>query len=75
MKAIIETGGKQYAVEEGTEIFVEKRATCRYLNINNNGIDSTIVSLKRAKVEEIKQKQIILKEKSISVQPPCLSQR
>ncbi|MBQ9024453.1 MAG: 50S ribosomal protein L21 [Bacilli bacterium] len=24
MKAIIETGGKQYAVEEGTEIFVEK---------------------------------------------------
>lgn len=35
-----------------TEIFVEKRATCRYLNINNNDIDSTIVSLKRAKVEE-----------------------
>ena len=24
MKAIIETGGKQYTVEEGTEIFVEK---------------------------------------------------
>ena len=24
MKAIIETGGKQYAVEEGMEIFVEK---------------------------------------------------
>lgn len=24
MKAIIETGGKQYSVEEGTEIFVEK---------------------------------------------------
>lgn len=24
MKAIIETGGKQYIVEEGTEIFVEK---------------------------------------------------
>ena len=24
MKAIIETGGKQYAVEEGTELFVEK---------------------------------------------------
>ena len=26
MKAIIETGGKQYSVEEGTEIFVEKLA-------------------------------------------------
>ena len=26
MKAIIETGGKQYSVEEGTEIFVEKFA-------------------------------------------------
>ncbi len=26
MKAIIETGGKQYIVEEGTEIFVEKLA-------------------------------------------------
>ena len=24
MKAIIETGGKQYAVEEGTELYVEK---------------------------------------------------
>lgn len=24
MKAIIETGGKQYAVEEGTELFIEK---------------------------------------------------
>ena len=35
-----------------TEIFVEKGAKCRYLNINNNSVDSTIVSLKRAKVEE-----------------------
>lgn len=26
MKAIIETGGKQYSVEEGKEIFVEKLA-------------------------------------------------
>lgn len=26
MKAIIETGGKQYAVEEGSEIYVEKLA-------------------------------------------------
>ena len=26
MKAIIETGGKQYTVEEGTEIYVEKLA-------------------------------------------------
>ena len=24
MKAIIETGGKQYSVEEGTELFIEK---------------------------------------------------
>lgn len=35
-----------------TEVFVEKNAKCRYLNINNNSNNSTIVSLKRAKVEE-----------------------
>lgn len=35
-----------------TEIFVEKGAKCRYLNINNNSSSSTIVSLKRARVEE-----------------------
>jgi len=35
-----------------TEIFVEKGAKCRYLNINKNDDFSTVVSIKRALVEE-----------------------
>lgn len=37
---------------ECTEVFVEKGAKCKYLNLNLSVEDSTIVSMKRAQVEE-----------------------
>lgn len=35
-----------------TEVFVEKNAKCNYLNLNMNDTESTLVSIKRALVEE-----------------------
>lgn len=37
---------------DGTEIYVEQGARCRYLNLSMNSNTSTVVSMKRAQVEE-----------------------
>lgn len=45
-------GGNANFKCECTEIFVEKGAKCKYLNLNSSDEDSTVVSIKRAQIEE-----------------------